>query len=243
MAELSWSRRSLGLRLLLVMGIVVVTHGAWAAEPQTEPVARIVVTGTGSISVSPDYADLNCGATSKAKTAKEATDANTKIVNAIIATLRDAGVEQKDIQTAYFSLQPNYMPPQPNTEPKLTGFAVSNRLSIIVRDTAKLGDILDRVIAAGATEVGQIDFGHNDVSKLLDLARTAAVADARRKAELYAQAAGLTLGGVVFVSEDGDRPVLFAPKALARTASATVPVAIGQDTLNVSVSVGFDVSH
>lgn len=239
MSAFRWARL-----LVLGCGIVVTAGGAHAQQPQTEPraesLARIVVTGTGSVDATPDYAEIGCGATSKAKTAKEATDANAKIVAAMIAALRDAGVEQKDIQTAHFSLQPIYAPPQPNVEPKLAGFAVSNRLNVTIRQTAKLGDILDRLIAAGATDIGQVDFQHSDMSKLLDQARSAAMADARRKAGLYAQAAGVMLGNVVFVSEDAERPILFAPKGLMRAASAPVPVATGQDTLSTSITVGFD---
>ena len=121
---------------------------------------------------------------------------------AITAALRDSGIAQKDIQTSRFSVQPVYAPPQPNTEPKLSGFSVSNQLSITIRQIATVGTILDRVIAAGATDVGGVEFLHSDLSKALDQAREAAVADARRKAELYARAAGLELGRVVWITED-----------------------------------------
>jgi uncharacterized protein YggE len=228
--------------VVLAVAIGMTASDVWAQQP-AESQARIIVTGTGSIAAAPDYADIGCGATTKAKTAKEATDANSKIMTAVVAALREAGVEQRDIQTAHFSLQPTYAPPQPNIEPKLTGFSMTNRFSVAVRDMTKLGDILDRLITAGATDIGQVDFQHNDVSKLLDQARSTAMADARRKAALYAQAAGLTLGSVVFVSEDADRPMLFAPKGLMRAAATPVPIAAGEDTLAASVTVGFDVAQ
>ncbi len=144
--------------------------------------------------MAPDYADIDCGVTTKAKTAKDATDANSRAMAAVAAALHGAGIEQKDIQTTRFSLQPVYAPPQPNTEPKLTGFSVSNQFRVTIRQIGNVGDILDRLIAAGATDVGSVEFLHSDTSKALDQARTAAIADAKRKAELYAQAAGLTLG-------------------------------------------------
>jgi uncharacterized protein YggE len=233
------------VRMSALCAVIAVAAGeARAQQPpilqQAESLARIVVTGNGNIALAPDYAEFGCGASTKAKTAKEATNANSKIVAAIMAALRDSGVEQKDIQTAQFSLQPDYAASQPNTEPKLIGFSVSNRVSVTVRDIGKLGDIIDRVVAAGATDVGQVDFAHNDVSKLLDQARGAALADARRKAEIYAKAAGLTLGTVVYVRDNGER-LPFAQKSFMRVAAAAVPIAAGEDTLGTSVTVGFDV--
>ncbi len=217
---------------------------ARAQQPPAEPPARIIVTGDGSVPVAPDYADIGCGVTTKAKTAKEATDANSKAMAAVAAALHGAGIEQKDIQTTRFSLQPVYAPPQPNTEPKLTGFSVSNQFRVTIGQIANVGDILDRLIAAGATDVGSVEFLHSDTSKTLDQARTAAIADARRKAEIYAQAAGLSLGGIGWITEDSGYtpPVLFGAMR-AVPAMAAVPIAAGEDTLRVRVTVGFDVAH
>ena len=188
-----------------VIGAAVIFVGvmpAQAQQPPPRPEARVIVNGEGSVTVQPDYAQIGAGVTTKAKTVKEATDANAKLMAAITAALRDSGIAQKDIQTSRFSVQPVYAPPQPNTEPKLSGFSVSNQLSITIRQIATVGTILDRVIAAGATDVGGVEFLHSDLSKALDQAREAAVADARRKAELYARAAGLELGRVVWITED-----------------------------------------
>ena len=217
---------------------------ARAQQAAAEPPARIIVIGEGSVGVAPDYADIGCGVTTKAKTAKDATDANSRTMAAVAAALHGAGIEQKDIQTTRFSLQPVYAPPQPNTEPKLTGFSVSNQFRVTIRQIGNVGDILDRLIAAGATDVGSVEFLHSDTSKGLDQARTAAIADAKRKAELYAQAAGLTLGGVGWITEDpGYTPPMPFAAMRAAPAMAGVPIAAGEDTLRVRVTVGFDVAH
>jgi len=216
---------------------------ARAQQPPAEPPARIIVIGDGSISVAPDYADIGCGVTTKAKTAKEATDANSKAMAAVAAALHGAGIEQKDIQTTRFSLQPVYAPPQPNTEPKLTGFSVSNQFQVTIRQIGNVGDILDRLIAAGATDVGSVEFLHSYASKALDQARTAAIADAKRKAQLYAQAAGLTLGGVGWITEDfGYTPPMPFAAMRAAPAMVAVPIAAGEDTLRVRVTVGFGIA-
>jgi len=215
-------------------------HAA-ADEPAARPQARIVVVGTGQISAAPDYADIGCGVTGKAKTAREATETNSKTMKAVQAALRDAGIDQKDIQTQRFSLQPVYTPAQPNVELKLTGFSVSNQFRVTIRQIDKVGDILDRLIAAGATDIGNVSFQHADPSKLLDQAREAAIADARRQAEIYAHAAGVDLGSVVFISDEpGGRPSLFAQQAAMRAAAAPVPVSVGEDMLTAQVTVGFD---
>jgi uncharacterized protein YggE len=217
---------------------------ARAQQPPSEPPARIIVTGDGSVHVAPDYAEIGCGVTTKAKTAKEATDANSKAMAAVAAALHSAGIEQRDIQTTRFSLQPVYAPPQPNAEPKLTGFSVSNQFRVTIRRIGDVGDILDRLIAAGATDAGSVEFLHSDPAKALDQARMAAIADAKRKAALYAQAAGLTLGGVRFISEDSAyTPPLVLGAMRAAPAMAAVPIAPGEDTLQVRLTVGFAVAH
>ncbi len=214
------------------------------AEQQAEPQARIVVTGDGSVWVSPDYAQIKGGVTTHGKTAKEATDANSKLMATVTAALRSAGIEQKDMQTAQFSVQPVYAPPQPNAEPKLTGFSVSNRLGVTIRQIADVGDILDRLIAAGATDVGNVEFMHSDASKALDQARAAAIADAQRKAEIYARAAGVNLGRIVSISEaSGYAPPGPMMAMRAAGAMAAVPISSGEDTLHVRIVVGFDIAH
>jgi uncharacterized protein YggE len=214
---------------------------AQAQQPSPLPAARIVVVGEGKISAAPDYAVIRSGVTSRAKTAAEAIDANSKAMTAVIAALTGSGIAQKDIQTARFSVQPVYAAPQPGAEQKLTGFSASNQVAVTVRDIGKVGDVLDRLIGAGATDVGNIEFLHADISKTLDQAREAAVADARRKAELYARAAGLSLGGVLWITEESASMPM--PMPVAMRAGAAVPISPGEDVLSVRVTVGFDVAR
>lgn len=206
--------------------------------PEAPPQARIIVIGEGSVSVSPDRAQIRSGVTTRAKTAKEAVDANTKTMSAVVAALADAGIEQKDIQTVRFSVEPVYASTEPKTEPKLTGYSVSNQVRATVTHLDKLGDILDRLVTAGATDIGNIAFLVSDSAKHLDQAREEAVADAKRRAALYASAAGMGLGRVVWITEDSSYapPILFS--GLARTAA---PIATGDETLHVRITVGFDV--
>jgi uncharacterized protein len=215
--------------------------GAYAQQPQQAPEARIVVTGEGSVSVKPNYAQIRSGVTTRTKTVKEGVDANSKLMVAIIAALKDAGIAEKDIQTARFSIQPVYGPQEPSTEPKLSGYSVSNQVNVTIHEIGKVGDVLDRVVAAGATEVGNVSFLVSDASRALDQAREAAIADARRKAEVYAKASGVRLGRVEWITEDtGNGPPV---PMMARAAAAPVPIASGEDMLRVQVTVGFDITR
>jgi uncharacterized protein len=217
---------------------------ARAQQPPAQADAGVIVTGEGSVSVAPDYAEIRSGVTTRAKTAKEATDTNAKLMTAISAALVSAGIAQKDIQTSQFSLQPVYEPQQANAPPKLAGFSVSNQVEVTIREVDKVGDILDRLVTTGATNIGSIEFLHSDPSKVLDQAREAAMADARRKAEVYARAAGVSLGPVVWITEDGGFVPPMGMKALRSPAAmAPVPIASGEDTLQARVTVGFELAR
>ena len=216
---------------------------ARAQEPPPVPPARIIVSGEGSVTAAPDYAYVTIGATTNGATAGAATDANSRIMTSVATALRGTGIAPQDLQTARFSVQPIYSSAVSGNAPKLSGFSVTNQFDVTVRQVERVGDVLDGAIAAGANDVGSIQFLHADPSKTLDAARTAALADARRKAELYAHAAGLTLGAVSWVVEE--QASVPQPRFLgARTAaSAPVPIAAGEDTLQLRITVGFDVAR
>jgi len=244
-----WRRSPFGAACLVAAifaaAVFVTILPAQAQQPPSSPERQVIVIGEGSVRVAPDYARIGSGATTRAKTAKEAADTNSKTMAAIMAMLRDAGIAPIDIQTSRFSLQPVYASQQPNTERKLTGFAVSNQVTVTIRQIDKAGDILDRLVTAGATDANSVEFLHSDMSKSLDQAREAAVADARRKAELYAHAAGLTVGSVNWITEDSGYtpPMMKASVRAFDGGSSPVPISAGEDTLQVRITVGFDMSH
>ncbi len=201
--------------------------------------------GEGSISVPPDYAQISGGVSTRGKSVKEATEADSKLMTDITNALLRAGIGQKDIQTSHFSVRPIYTQTDPHAEAKLTGYEVGNQVNVKIREIGKAGDVLERLIAAGATNVGDIEFLHSDTSRVLDQAREAAVADARRKAELYAKASGLTLGRVAWITEEPScaPPMPVAARMAAAAPAAPVPISAGEDTLHVNITMGFDLTH
>jgi uncharacterized protein len=233
-----------GIAFLAAAAVFVPAINAQAQQAQSPPDGLVVVIGEGSVSVTPDYARIESGVTTRAKTVNEATDANSKLMATITSALLESGISQKDVQTSRFSVQPTYAQ-EPRTEPKLVGYSVSNHVRVKIRQIGKVGQILDRLVTAGVTDVGNIAFLVSDPSKALDQARETAIVDARRKAEVYAQASGLRLGRVIWITEDpGFAPPIPMRAQGASTAMApSVPIATGEDTLRVRVTVGFDVAH
>src|SRR5882757_7124454 len=207
------------------------------ALAQVAPIATISVTGEAQLSVPPDLAQIDGGVATDAKTAREASETNNAAMGKVLLALKSAGIDEKDFQTSRLSLQPQYAPNRsgPNA---VVGYQASNRVTVKLRDVTKVASVIDTLVAAGANNIGGINFMVSAASKLLDDAREQAIADARRKAEIYAKAAGVTLGSPVSISEEGaPGPTPF--RRMAAGAAASAPVAQGEETLQVTVSVSW----
>jgi uncharacterized protein len=195
----------------------------------------ISVIGEATVSVPPDLAEVEAGVTSDAKTAREASETNNAAMGKLLLALKAAGIDAKDIQTSRLSLQPQNAPNRSGPS-AITGYRASNRVTVRLRDVTKVASTIDMLVGAGANDIGGINFMVSQASKLLDDARTQAVADARRKAEIYAKAAGVTLGAPLSISEEGSPgPMPF--RKMAGGMAAATPVAQGEETLQVTVNV------
>jgi uncharacterized protein YggE len=201
----------------------------------------ISVSGEATISATPDQAEIEAGTTTDAKTARDAADANNTAMAKVLSALKTAGIDAKDIQTSRLSLQPQYAPN--HNPPAVTGYRASNQVMVRLHDIAKVGNTIDTLVSAGATDIGGINFTVSNASKLLDDARTQAIADARRKAEIYAKAAGVTLGPPISILEGGAAPVPMFRAKMAAAPMAATPVAPGQETLSVSVNVSWAIKQ
>ncbi len=221
----------------LTAAIAAGTLFAAPALAQIAPPSAISVSGEATVSVPPDLALVEGGVTSEAKTAREVSDANNAAMGKVLQALKTAGLEAKDVQTSRLSLQPQSAPNRAGP-PAIVGYRASNRVTIRVRDVGKVANVIDTLVAAGANDIGGINFMVSQASKLLDEAREQAVADARRKAEIYARAAGVTLGAPLSISEEGSPAPLFRGK-MAAPMAAGAPVAQGEETLSVSVNVSW----
>ncbi len=200
----------------------------------------VTVTGESTVAAAPDMAVISVGVTSPGKTAREASESNAKQMTAVLAAIKGAGIDPRDVRTAWLSLHPQY-DTQNRTPPRLIGFQASNQVTVKVRDIDKVGGILDSAIGAGANEVSGVRLVVSEQSKLLDKARGDAIADAYRKAELYARAAGAKVGHAIAIAEEGAVPPPY-PGMGTKLAYTATPVAAGEQTLRVHVTVSYELT-
>ena len=200
--------------------------------------SAITVSGEASVSAAPDLAQIDAGVANDAKTAKEASDANNAAMGKVLLALKGTGIAEKDYQTSRLSLQPQYGQNKSTGATPVVGFRASNRVTVKIRDVTKVAGIIDTLVGAGANDIGNISFEVTQASKLLDGAREQAVADARRKAEVYAKATGVTLGAPLSISE-GSAPVPLFKARMATPQMAPAAVAPGEETLSVTVNVSW----
>jgi uncharacterized protein YggE len=229
---------AIGVAALLAAPALAETAPAETAAP-----AVISVTGEATVSVAPDQAQIDGGVTSEAKTAREASDANNAAMGKVLLALKGAGIEEKDFQTSRLSLQPQSAPNRNGSGPAtIASYRASNHVTVRLRDVAKLASLIDTMVAAGANDISGINFVVSNASKLLDEARERAVADARRKAEIYAKATGVTLGAPLSISEEGGPGPVFRAK-MAGSMPAAAPVAAGEEILAVTVNVSWAIKQ
>lgn len=223
-------------------GIALLSWGTGSANAQAQQPPAITVSGEARISAAPDLAEIDGGVTTEAKTAGEATQANNTAMAAVLAALKNAGIADTDLQTSRLSLQPQSSANRSGDGPvRIVGYRAANRVTVRIRDIGKVAAVIDTLTGAGANTISGISFSVSQASKLLDEARIQALADARRKAEIYAKAAGVALGEPLNISEgpiSGPVPMLRQAKYAA---DAGVPIAPGEETLHVSVAVSYEI--
>ena len=203
---------------------------------------EITVTGEGRVSSEPDMAVIVLGVTREARTASEAMRGTSEALTKVLRDVKSAGVEPRDVQTSSISLSPRWDHSKNNAPPRVTGYVASNTLTIRARDLDRLGNLLDDVVGSGANTMHGLSFAIAEPRPLEDEARTAAVKDARAKAALLAEAAGVELGAVVTIRE-GQPSTSGGPfvQGRAMMESAAVPVASGEVDIRIFVTVVFQI--
>ncbi|PLW82040.1 hypothetical protein CWI75_13235 [Kineobactrum sediminis] len=230
--------------LLFLLALCTGAAMAQATDVNT-PYPQVRVMGEGTASLAPDLALLELTVTREADTASEALSANSTAMQEVLRAMREEGIAERDLQTAQFSIQPRYhhSPRKPSGEqepPQIVGYRVSNTLSVRVRNIDRVGAILDRSVALGVNEGGNIQFGNDDPTAALAQARTEAVTDAINRAETLTAAAGVKLGKILEISEQSlqPRPMPMARAEMMRSVADTaVPVAGGENTYRVQVNM------
>lgn len=224
----------------------------FAAMAEEAPRPRITVTGEGEATAAPDMAVVSLVVLQEKPTAREALTANNETMAKVLDAMKKAGIAERDLQTSGFNIDPRYVYPdnkqgQPPQAPKIVGYAVSNSLSVRVRDLKKVGEILDQSVTLGVNQGGNLTFTNDKPETIVEEARKKAVANAIAKAKTLTAAAGVEVGKVIEISEQTfqPRPYGGAPRAkmMAAEASDSVPVATGENSYNVTVNVTFELKN
>lgn len=237
------------MRAAAVFAVMAVAAPQMAAAQQQTNGPMIPAQGTllsvsaeGKSTGRPDMATLNLGVTTEAPTAQAAMQANATRMNTLIAALRRAGVAERDIQTSNISVNPQqvYQEGQP---PRITGYQASNTVTAKVRSINNTGRVIDAAVAAGGNTINGVYFSYADQDAQLDAARRDGIQEARRRAELYANALNMHVVRIVAVSEGGGyTPPVPMPMVMGRLAAANdaTPVQPGEVDTTVNVNVTFE---
>lgn len=224
---------------IAALAIVLSSAAMQPAAAAADATRQITVTGEASVSAAPDMAILNIGVLKIAATAREALDENNSALSEVMDKLKSAGIADKDLQTANFSISPQFdYSSKPGEHPKLVGYQVSNTLTVRVRDLKKLGNLLDDAVTGGVNSGGSLSFTNSNMDELLGKARKDAVKDAFAKAKELTEAAGVKAGAVLSISENSapSAPGPVLRMTMAKEADA-VPVAAGENEYQARVTV------
>ncbi|MBX3560390.1 MAG: SIMPL domain-containing protein [Sphingomonas sp.] len=228
---------------LLAVAAVPVAVPASAQDAAARPIAgtRLDVVATGEVRRVPDIVTISAGVVTQAPSAVEAIRQNATRMASVRRALERAGIAARDIQTSNVSLHPEYRY-QENQPPQLVGYRASNQVNVRFRDIAASGRILDALVAEGANQINGPILGIDRPEAALDEARTAAIANARARADLYARALGMRVVRILVVSEGGGTQMPPAPVLRMQAADAAESTRIepGEQVLSVSLTVSFE---
>jgi uncharacterized protein YggE len=230
------------IKASLIVFTLIAATGPAAAQTPDDETPSVTVSGEASVMAAPDMAVLQAGVTSQAKTAREAMAASAKVMNAVMEALKAGGIAEKDIQTTQLRLTPirDNRPTRDGGTREIIAIEALSMVTVRVHDIEKTADVLDRMVDAGANQATGIDFVVSESSRLLDKARAEAFADARRKAEIYAKAAGVTLGRALSITEGHVARPYMRMAVRDAAAPAPMPIAAGEEKLTVQVSARFE---
>ena len=229
----------LKIGLFLAAMLLMVTPAVAGQDKFTQTIS---VTGQGKAAAPPDMAVIQTGVITQRTTATEALSANNEAMGNILSVLEKHEVAPKDVQTSRFNVSPAYKrDDRGRRQPEIVGYRVTNQVQVKVRNLPDLGKVLDALVRAGSNEVSGVSFGIADPTGVLNQARKRAIADARSRAELYAQAAGVGAGKVLAISEQSiqlPRPKLLG-RSFAQDSVSAVPVATGEQEFHATIHMIF----
>jgi uncharacterized protein YggE len=234
-------------RLIGAISLVALTNMATAQESSDNimNMRKIVVQGEGEAVGKPDLAEINIGVVTEAENANDAVQLNNESMTALMESLKQLQIAEKDIQTRRFDVAPQYRQDPPNQQQrqqnqlKIIGYQVTNEVHIRVRKIDQIGKVLDRIVAAGANHINGISFSIENLKPLMDDARRDAVRDARHTAEILVEQQDVKLGKVLEI-RDSSAPRPYPERQMSMmSARSDVPIAAGEQTVTAHVQITF----
>jgi len=232
-----------GALAAMILGSAVAAMPAMAQGDGPTP-RLLTVSGEGQAKARPDQATLSAGVVTDGRTAADALGANNRAMTNVFATLKRLGIADKSIQTSGITVTPQYPDFNSKQPHRVTGYQVSNSVTVTVDNLDNLGPAIDALVSSGANSLGDIGFSIRDPKPLMAAAREDAVKDAIARAETLSRAAGVTLGPIVSISEGsfGAPPQpMFRMAMTAGVPAPPPPVAAGENTLSTTVSVTWEI--
>jgi uncharacterized protein YggE len=231
-----------------VSGCDSITGPADSDVPLGSQTTGIWVTGEGEVTVVPDLAILSLGVEAEADTVAKAQSEAATAMNNIVSELNTQGIESNDIQTQHFSIYPTRKWDPDTGEEELTGYQVTNMVTVKVREVEDTGTIIDAVAAAGGNyiRINSIEFTVDDPAPYQKEARDMALADAREKAEQIADSTDVKLGVPTYIAESSSYEpyvtefsmAIPAPTIITESGSSISP---GEMTVTVIMQVAYDI--
>jgi uncharacterized protein len=239
--------------LAAALSVATMTTSAQTTPPIATPAAITTSDGT-LLSVSaqaeakrvPDVATISAGVVTQAGDANAAMRANATQMDKVMAEIKAAGIAERDIQTSGVNLNPQYKYVE-NQNPTIIGYQASNTVNLKVRDIAKLGKVLDALVASGANQVNGPSFEIDQPEPVYDEARRAALDKAQARAQMYGKTLGMRVRRIVSISEGGGfrPPVPMPMMAMARDSKMEAQTAVspGETTLSANLDVVFELGR
>lgn len=222
------------LAAILVLGAALAAPLPLAAQDTLD--ATVTVTGEGTVDTVPDMATVWIGVTTRGDSASAAMAANAEAMQAVMSRLTESGIGPSDMQTSGLSLSPDYDSRKSYSSDETQPYVASNQLTVRILALDSVGEILDLAVTDGANTINGLTFGLQDPGPIMDQARKLAVAEAKRRATLYATELGMKTGVVRAISESGfaDPGPMYRGKAAME---ASTPIAGGEVAISTSVSM------
>lgn len=241
---------SLALPFLVGCGSAATAQGTTPQIQVSQQPQGIWVSGIGEVSVTPDIATLTLGVVAQeanvGQAQSKASDAMTKVMKA----LTDSGIAQKDIQTGSFSINQRTRWDDDKQIDTVIGYQVNNRVTVKIRDTGKVGNIIDAAVQAGGDliRISGISFSVEEPSKYYQEVREKAMTAAKNKAEELAKLAGVTLGMPTYITEGAQYSPVYGGYSNVSVAipapmpvAAPAPISTGETKITLNVQVAYSV--